>query len=115
MSSRSDKRRKTKVKKSSEKVSEKPKLEDGEAPTTKREPIKTDPERIELLQKRLNDVSSRSHKFAREIERLRAEARKHTFDADKMIKWLEEQVKRKDMANKKLTKHLKEFTELQEK
>jgi hypothetical protein len=57
-------------------------------------------------------VALRSQKFAREIERLRAEARKREHDTTDMIKYLEQDVKRKEMDHKTLSKQVRDTHEL---
>lgn len=103
--------KKKKKKKSKKKDGSESEAEGGGFDQPPSTPPPAEPEDV-LILKRLEDVSLRSHKYAHEIERLRAEGKKKDHDTTKMIKFLEDEVKRKDKANKSLMKQLREMGEL---
>lgn len=65
---------------------------------------------LEVLQERLREVSQRSYKFAREIERLRVEAKAAEEESATRHKHLQDELIRKEQANKALTKHIQELS-----
>jgi hypothetical protein len=68
-------------------------------------------ENVEMLKQRLEEVSGRSHKFAREIERLRAAAKASEAEAEARVKFLQDELTRKEQANKTLTRQVQELVD----
>lgn len=66
-------------------------------------------ENVEMLKQRLEEVSTRSHKFAREIERLRAAAKAAEAEAEKRVAFLQDELTRKEQANKTLSRQVQEL------
>eukprot|EP00462_Mataza_sp_D1_P027673 CAMPEP_0175175724 /NCGR_PEP_ID=MMETSP0087-20121206/33368_1 /TAXON_ID=136419 /ORGANISM="Unknown Unknown, Strain D1" /LENGTH=581 /DNA_ID=CAMNT_0016467379 /DNA_START=28 /DNA_END=1771 /DNA_ORIENTATION=+ len=64
---------------------------------------------VEIMMRQLREIKERKERFGTEIERLKGEAKEREHDTTDMVNYLEQEVKRKDMANKKLAKQLKEL------
>lgn len=70
-------------------------------------------ERLDTLWEKVKCTGELTHKYARQIADLREQAKKREQDSTDMVLYLEQEVKRKENANTKLSRHVKELEAMQ--